>query len=64
MPYLTSVVFLLDLLLTPMALGFRLTVMAFVVLDVLLLNADKIIHIFRVPGITEWSVYLGVMMSK
>lgn len=64
LPYLTDVVFRVDLLVVPMAIGFGFTGMAFVVLDVLLLKGEKIIEIFRVAGITEWSAYLGVVMYK
>jgi len=64
LPYLSTAPFRIDLLFIPYCLVFGFAGLAFSVLDVLILKGNKIIELFRVNGITEWTTYLGVMEYK
>lgn len=64
LPYLYTAAFRIDLLFIPYCLCFGFAGLAFSVLDILLLKGKKIIEIFRVNGVTEWTTYLGVMEYK
>lgn len=64
MPYEGETVFRSDLLFIPFCLTFGFAGLAFSVLDILLMKGQKIIELFRVAGITEWTTYAGVMVYK
>mmetsp|Transcript_31350 Transcript_31350/g.75841 ORF Transcript_31350/g.75841 Transcript_31350/m.75841 type:complete len:1683 (+) Transcript_31350:315-5363(+) len=64
LPYFYSDPFRFDLLFIPFCLVLGFAGLAFSVLDVLLLKGQKIIELFRVNGITEWTTYLGVVNYK
>lgn len=53
-----------DVLLLPMMLAFGFTGIIFAVLDLLLLKGYNVVSLFRVTGITEFMVYLGVLLYK
>jgi hypothetical protein len=64
LPYISSAPFRIDLLFIPFCLMLGFAGLAFSVLDILILKGQKIIELFRVNGLTEWTTYLGVVNYK
>eukprot|EP00538_Stauroneis_constricta_P006133 CAMPEP_0119550624 /NCGR_PEP_ID=MMETSP1352-20130426/4101_1 /TAXON_ID=265584 /ORGANISM="Stauroneis constricta, Strain CCMP1120" /LENGTH=1679 /DNA_ID=CAMNT_0007596523 /DNA_START=80 /DNA_END=5119 /DNA_ORIENTATION=+ len=64
LPYDTDPTFRIDFIVLPIALVYGFTGMVFSMIDILTLKANNIVALFRVAGINEWTVNLGVMFYK
>jgi energy-coupling factor transporter ATP-binding protein EcfA2 len=64
LPFVSEEPFRIDFLLLPIALVFGFTGMVMSILDVLTLKGNNAVSLFRVAGVNEWTIYLGVMYYK